>query len=309
MMRLAIIVFIISMANLGCETVMPIFDEKKAFNHLLAQCEFGPRNPGSDGHIKTKKYILNFVQDLADTVIIQDFSFESALENKNYNGTNIIARFNPMSKTQILIGAHWDTRPQADQDKDSRNYEKPILGANDGASGVAVLLELADLLNDNPPDIGINFAFFDAEDSGVSGENESYCQGSIFFAKNLPINNIKEAIILDMVGDKQLSLPIERNSLNFHSQLIRKLWDRAKILNLDAFKGVVGPSIYDDHVPLFQYAGIPSIDIIDFRYPNAFKNYWHTVDDTPENCSAKSLGQVGMLMVDYIFNRRFYHSN
>ena len=245
-MRLIIIVFIISMANLGCETVMPIFNEDKAFNHLLAQCEFGPRNPGSDGHMKTKIYILNFVQERADTVIVQEFSFKSALENKNHKGTNIIARVNPTSNTQILIGAHWDTRPLADQDEDSRNYEKPILGANDGASGVAVLLELVDLLKANRPDIGINFVFFDAEDSGVSGENESYCQGSIYFAKNLPIKNIKEAIILDMVGDKQLSLPIERNSLNFHGQLIRKLWDRAKTLKLDAFKGVVGPLIYDD---------------------------------------------------------------
>ena len=308
-MRLIIIVYIICIANLGCETVMPIFNEKKAFNHLLAQCEFGPRNPGSDGHIKTKNYILNFVQERADTVIVQDFSFKSALENKNHNGTNIIARVNPTSNTQILIGAHWDTRPLADQDEDSRNYEKPILGANDGASGVAVLLELVNVLNDNRPNIGINLVFFDAEDSGVSGENESYCQGSIYFAKNLPIKNIKEAIILDMVGDKQLSLPIERNSLNFHGQLIRKLWDRAKTLKLDAFKGVVGPSIYDDHVPLYQYAGIPSIDIIDFRYPNAFTNYWHTVEDIPENCSPESLGQVGRLMVDYIFNRKFYNDN
>ena len=109
-----------------------------------------------------------------------------------------------------------------------------------------------------------------------------------------------------MVGDKQLSLPIERNSLNFNPILVRQLWDRAKKLNLKAFKGVVGLAIYDDHVPLFQYANIPSIDIIDFRYPNSFKNYWHTVEDTPKNCSPESLGQVGTLMVDYIFNRKFY---
>ena len=127
-MRLIIIVFIImSMANLGCETVMPVFNEEKAFNHLLAQCEFGPRNPGSDGHMKTKKYILNFVQERADTVIVQEFSFKSALENKNHKGTNIIARVNPTSNTQILIGAHWDTRPLADQDEDSRNYENAYI--------------------------------------------------------------------------------------------------------------------------------------------------------------------------------------
>ena len=305
MIRLAIS-FVLSLAFLSCESSMPQFDSQSAFKRLIEQCDFGPRNPGSEGHENTKNYIINITKAFADSVIVQNFSFESALEKKSYQGFNIVARFNPSSKTQILIGAHWDTRPYADRDLKSENFYKPILGANDGASGVAILLELAKLLNENKPAIGVNLVFFDAEDSGVSEENESYCKGSIFFAKNLPIPNIKEAIILDMVGDKQLSLPIERNSLNFNPILVRQLWNRAKELNLKAFKGVVGLAIYDDHVPLFQYANIPSIDIIDFRYPNSFKNYWHTIDDTPENCSPESLGQVGTLMVDYIFNRKFY---
>ena len=105
---------------------------------------------------------------------------------------------------------------------------------------------------------------------------------------------------------KKLSLPIERNSLSFNRKLVRALWDRAKDLGLSAFKGVVGPAIYDDHVPLYQYAGIPAIDIIDLRYPNSFVSYWHTMDDVPQNCSSQSLEQVGMLMVDYIYNRKFY---
>jgi len=306
MIRKIIISFFIFLTFLSCEKPVPVFDSQRAFLDLVAQCDFGPRNPGSEGHRKTKKYILDLMQKEADSVIVQDFSFESALEKKTHNGTNIIARFNPSNATQVLIGAHWDTRPFADRDENRKNLKTPILGANDGASGVAILLELARILNRNKSSIGINLVFFDAEDSGVSEENESYCKGSIFFSKNLPISNIKEAIILDMVGDKQLSLPIERNSLNFHSVLVRQLWDRAKKLNLKAFKGVVGPSIYDDHVPLYQYAGIPSVDIIDFRYPNSFENYWHTVDDTPKNCSPESLGQVGMLMIDYIFNRKFY---
>ena len=291
---------------LSCESPLPVFNSQRAFLDLIAQCEFGPRNPGSEGHKNTKKYIIDLMQGKADSVIVQDFSFESALEKKTHDGSNIIARFNPSNKMQVLIGAHWDTRPFADRDENRENYNTPILGANDGASGVAILLELARVLSRDKPPIGINLVFFDAEDSGVSEENESYCKGSIFFSKNLPISNIKEAIILDMVGDKQLSLPIERNSLNFHGVLVRQLWDRAKKLNLKAFKGVVGPSIYDDHVPLYQYAGIPSIDIIDFRYPNSFDNYWHTIDDTPKNCSPESLGQVGTLMIDYIFNRKFY---
>ena len=306
-MNKIIISFIFSLALLSCKTPLPLFDSHSAFKHLTQQCQFGPRNPGSKGHENTKNYILDIVRTFADTVLVQKFTFESALEKKSHQGFNIIARFNPSSKTQVLIGAHWDTRPYADRDLKKENFYKPILGANDGASGVAILLELAKILNSENPTIGVNLVFFDAEDSGVSEKNESYCQGSIFFAKNLPILDIKEAIILDMVGDKQLSLPIERNSYNFNPALVKKLWSRAKELNLKAFKEQLGLSIYDDHVPLFQYANIPSIDIIDFRYPNSFKNYWHTIDDTPDNCSPESLGQVGKLMVDYIFNRKFYY--
>ena len=136
-------------------------------------------------------------------------------KEEKFNGTNIIARFNVSSPVQVLIGAHWDTRPWADRDMVKKNNREAIIGANDGASGVAVLLELARLLKLHPASIGVNIVFFDAEDSGVSGENESYCKGSIYFSKHIPIKGIKEAIILDMVGDKELSLPIERNSLEY----------------------------------------------------------------------------------------------
>ena len=288
---------------LGCQSNVPRFDEDHAFSYLVAQCDFGPRNPGSDGYYACLDYLITELDQSANEIILQDFSYQERRYNKQYNLQNIIARFNPDAEFQTIISAHWDTRPWADQEDLRQDRNQPIIGANDGASGVAILLELAKIMGENPPPIGVNLVFFDGEDLGVPGENETYCQGSRFFAKNLPIPRPDEAINLDMVGDKQLVLPIERYSLEYHPKLVRHLWDRAKDMGLDAFIGRVDYAIYDDHIPLNEIAGIPSIDIIDFKYPNSYANFWHTLNDIPENCSEESLGQVGALMVDYIYNR------
>ena len=288
---------------LGCQSNVPRFDEDHAFSYLVAQCDFGPRNPGSDGYYACLDYLITELDQSANEIILQDFSYQERRYNKQYNLENIIARFNPDSEFQTVISAHWDTRPWADQEDLRQDRNQPIIGANDGASGVAILLELAKIMGENPPPIGVNLVFFDGEDLGVPGENETYCQGSRFFATNLPIPRPDEAINLDMVGDKQLVLPIERYSLEYHPKLVRHLWDRAKDMGLDAFIGRVDYAIYDDHVRLNEIAGIPSIDIIDFKYPNSYANFWHTLNDIPENCSEESLGQVGALMVDYIYNR------
>jgi len=288
---------------LGCQSNVPRFDEDHAFSYLVAQCDFGPRNPGSDGYYACLDYLITELDQSANEIILQDFSYQERRYNKQYNLQNIIARFNPDAEFQTIISAHWDTRPWADQEDLRQDRNKPIIGANDGASGVAILLELAKIMGENPPPIGVNLVFFDGEDLGVPGENETYCQGSRFFATNLPIPRPDEAINLDMVGDKQLVLPIERYSLEYHPKLVRHLWDRAKDMGLDAFIGRVDYAIYDDHVRLNEIAGIPSIDIIDFKYPNSYANFWHTMNDIPENCSEESLGQVGTLMVDYIYNR------
>ena len=288
---------------LGCQSNVPRFDEDHAFSYLVAQCDFGPRNPGSDGYYACLDYLITELDQSTNEIILQDFSYQERRYNKQYNLQNIIARFNPDSEFQTVISAHWDTRPWADQEDLRQDRDQPIIGANDGASGVAILLELAKIMGENPPPIGVNLVFFDGEDLGVPGENETYCQGSRFFAKNLPIPRPDEAINLDMVGDKQLVLPIERYSLEYHPELVRHLWDRAKDMGLDAFIGRVDYAIYDDHIPLNEIAGIPSINIIDFKYPNSYANFWHTMNDIPENCSEESLGQVGALMVDYIYNR------
>ena len=287
----------------SCNNAVPNFDKGNAFRYLVEQCEFGPRNPGSNGYKQCLDYLQKTLVGFADTILLQPFVLDDFVNEKSYDLTNIIARFKVGAPQQLLIGAHWDTRPWADEDPDTEKRNDPIIGANDGASGVAVILELARILNASPPPIGITLVLFDGEDMGRSGTPKSYAQGSLAFAKDLPIEKPDEAIILDMIGDAELHIPIERYSYQQNRQLVKKLWSLAKGLSLDAFESHIEYSIYDDHVPLWAEAKIPAVDIIDFNYPNSYTNYWHTTQDLPENCSAESLGQVGTLLVHYIYGR------
>ncbi len=216
-------------------------------------------------------------------------------------GKNFIVQFNQSAKYRLLIGAHWDTRAVSEQDKNMANKTLPVLGANDGASGTAILMTLYDLFTAEEPPIGIDLVFFDAEDVGRSFEGTTFAVGSEFFSKNLPIQKPDFAIIVDMVGDKQLNLPIERFSYNIAPKKVKEIWDMAEDLSLNAFEKRIVEEIYDDHVPLWENAQIPAIDIIDFKYPNLFYNYWHTQQDIPSNCSPKSLEQVGTLLLNYIY--------
>jgi len=287
----------------SCNNAVPNFDKGNAFRYLVEQCEFGPRNPDSNGYKQCLDYLQKTLSGFADTIFVQPFVLDDLVNEKSYDLTNIIARFKVGDPQQLLIGAHWDTRPWADEDPDTEKRNDPIIGANDGASGVAVILELARILNASPPPIGITLVLFDGEDMGRSGTPKSYAQGSLAFAKDLPIEKPDEAIILDMIGDAELHIPIERNSYRQNRQLVKKLWSMAEELGLDAFESRIVYTLYDDHVPLWVEAKIPAVDIIDFNYPNSYANYWHTTQDLPENCSAESLGQVGTLLVHYIYGR------
>ena len=288
----------------SCNNTVPKFDKDNAFRYLVEQCEFGPRNPNSNGYKQCLDYLQKTLSGFADTILLQPFVLDDLVNEESYDLTNIIARFKVDEPEQLLIGAHWDTRPWADEDPEPEKRNDPIIGANDGASGVAVVLELARILNASPPPIGVTLVLFDGEDMGRSGIPKSYAQGSLAFAKDLPIEKPDEAIILDMIGDAELHIPIERFSYQQNRKLVKKLWGLAKELSLDAFESRIVHTIYDDHVPLWAEAKIPAIDIIDFNYPNSYANYWHTTQDLPENCSAESLGQVGTLLVHYIYGRQ-----
>ena len=297
-----IAIFFVGCSSDSSEKKIPSFNQKMAFQHLLDQCSYGPRNPGSEGHQEFSKYLEEYLSSLSKNVIIQEFSYTEHLTTKKRKGKNLIAQFNLESEERLLLGAHWDTRSLSDEDPDEEKKLLPVLGANDGASGTAVLMELASIFSKNNPPIGIDIVFFDAEDVGINGKPYTFAMGSEYFSKNLPIEKPNFAIIVDMVGDKFLKIPIERFSYQVNPEMVKEIWGLANDLGLSAFEYRIGYEIYDDHVPLWENAQIPAIDIIDFDYPNLFYNYWHTQKDIPENCSPQSLHQVGTLLLNYIYD-------
>ena len=296
------IFILITIFFISCQSDKVQFNGDSAFNWLEKQCEFGPRNPGSTGYYDCKEFLLQNLEEFSDTVFTQNFKYTELRENNTYDLSNIIAAFNVNSEKHILIGAHWDTRPWADQDLTPSNRSAPILGANDGASGVAVLIELAKMFMSNPPPINITLVLFDGEDMGIEGIPNSYAKGSQYFAKNLPIQKPDFGIIIDLIGDRILEIPIERHSYRVAPNLVNELWSLAEKLKLPAFQNRLGFDIYDDHIPLWEFAGIPAIDLIDINYPNQRINYWHTLNDVPQNCSPESLEQVGRLLSTYIYS-------
>ncbi len=274
---------------------VPQFNKIRAFGYLKTQCSFGPRNPGSQGHRKCLSFLVKEFGQTADTVVKQPFIFTNFKNHKTYMLTNIIASFGKQDK-RILLSAHWDTRPWADHDPDPKNRNKPILGANDGASGVTVLLEIARIMKQYPPPVGVDIVLFDGEDSGVEGRDETWCVGSRYFAKNKGTNyNPQYGILLDMIGDRDLHIPVEANSQRYAPELVQKIWRKAQELNLSSFDPLVGYEIIDDHLELLK-VGIPAVDIIDFDYP-----YWHTLQDTEDKCNPESLWTVGTVLLHLIY--------
>jgi glutaminyl-peptide cyclotransferase len=270
------------------------FDEARAFLDLEVQTAFGPRNPGSPGHDQCRDYLVRELTTWADTVWTQPFSYTSRDTRATLSLTNIIARFSPTQHKRVLLCAHWDTRPFADRDSDPANRQTPILGANDGASGVAILLEVARSLYQDPVDVGVDLVLFDGEDYGREGEIADYLIGSKYFAKNMPAPLPQFAVLLDMVGDRDLHFPIEDYSQRYAHNAVEKIWKAADRQKAAAFTRAAGSAIMDDHTSLIE-AGIPAVDIIDFDYP-----YWHTLGDVPERCSPQSLGQVGRTLLDML---------
>jgi hypothetical protein len=279
------------------------FDSAKAFSYLVKQTQFGPRDPGSAAHERCLKFLREELGKYADVVVPQTFSY-SVPKWKLVPLTNILASFNTRATNRIFISAHWDTRPWADQDPEKKNRTKPIIGANDGASGVAIILELARQLKQFPPAVGVDLLLFDGEDLGTSGTGNSFSIGAQHFAKNRPPGfNPRFGINIDMVGDRNLEIEREQNSEKLAPEVQNLVFSTARRLMLSGFIDSPGTEITDDHLPLND-AGIPTVDLIDFKYPDASNKYWHTMADTPDKCSAESLGAVGTLLLEIIYTQQ-----
>jgi hypothetical protein len=231
---------------------------------------------------------------------MQQFGVEDPYADRTIGLINVIASFYPDRKKRVLLAAHYDSRPWADEELDDSLKTFPVLGANDGASGVAALLELGRLIGARAPDgIGVDLVFFDGEDYGKPDDLRHYLMGSKYFVSILPGYRPECGILLDMVAGEGSVIAKEGNSRTNAPRLTDELFARADRLGLDFFSPIDGPPIYDDHVPFLQ-VGIEMVDLFGFEYP-----HWHTVRDVPENCSKGLLGQVGRLVTDFLYDFPF----
>lgn len=292
---------------------VPIFNADSAFYFVEKQVGFGPRIPNSPAHLKTGDYFIEQFKHYGAEVTTQDF-IATSFDNQRLNLRNIIASFYPEKQKRILLAAHWDTRPFADKDPEKPNAV--FDGANDGASGVGVLLEIARNLKANAaPDVGIDIILFDGEDWGErynqkvnkplpSGYVEWWCLGSQYWSKNKhkPNYSAYYGILLDMVGGKNAQFAREGYSMDYAPNVVDKVWKSASTLGFGhIFINQRTGRITDDHQFVNEVARIPMIDIISFEPTTGFGDFHHTRQDNLENISKEILGAVGQTLLQVIY--------
>lgn len=272
------------------------FDGAKALTYIEQQVAFGPRIPGTAGHERTADWLLASLRTRADTVIVQEWT-QVTRRGERLHLRNFLARFRPDLPERILYLAHWDTRPRADQSANLGAQRLPVPGANDGASGVAVLLGVADALKAKAPTVGVDLLFVDGEDYGDFSDSTETLMGSRYFAAHVPVGYPPLfAVLWDMVGDKEQQFYHEYNSVAFAPEVVQRVWKVAADMGYgQVFVPRVRDTLIDDHVAL-QQVGIHAIDVVDFNYGPG-NGYWHTTDDTIDKVSAASLKVVGDVAV------------
>jgi hypothetical protein len=293
---------------------IPEFSKDSAYKFTQKQVDFGPRVPNTKAHDDCAKYLSAQLKRLGAEVINQNADL-TAFDGTVLRSTNIIGSFNLKAETRILLFSHWDSRPWADHDPNPKNRKMPVMAANDGASGVGVLLEMARLIGKNQPAVGIDIIFFDSEDYGApesfKSENseDSWCLGTQYWAKNphVPGYTARFGILLDMVGGKGATFFKEQSSEYYAGSVVSNVWSQAKSLGFGQyFVDQKGGAITDDHIYVNQLIGIPSIDIIQYD-PNSksgFADYWHTTHDTMDNVDKNTLNAIGMTLMNVIYNEK-----
>lgn len=279
------------------QTPSLLFDQEKAWKHLIAQCDLGPRPPGSEAHKKCRDFIFAEAKKHTDKVSLQEFTHKWSRTGQSLTMWNVVAEMDFGRPKTVLLLAHWDTRPSAELDPHPAKRNQPIIGANDGASGVAVLLELMRVFKQNPPPVNVKFLFTDGEDLGPE-LNEMFL-GAKHFASKANARDYWYGILIDMIGDKDLRIPKEPNSVYYARRLVDRFYRYAHEIGLGStFPMTTQMPIEDDHIPL-NLAGIPTMNLIDFDF-----EWWHTTHDTPDKCSADSLGKVGKAIESFLHSEQ-----
>lgn len=272
------------------------FDGDVALGYVRDQLAFGSRVPGSPAHARMADWLVTTLRARADTVIEQRWT-HTTKAGKQLPLRNVLARFKPQAERRVLLLAHWDSRPTSDEAEDPAQRATPVPGANDGASGVAVLLAIADRLKQEPPGIGVDLLFVDGEDYGDFSTDTDVLLGSRYFADHLPSPTYRPlyGVLLDMIGDADLAIPYEGNSLEQAPEVVQRVWGMAKDMGYERYftPQNQGP-ITDDHVPLLQ-KGLRVIDVIDMQYC-----CHHKPTDTIDKVSPRSLKVVGDVMLGLI---------
>lgn len=296
------------------QPVGPDFNADSAYIYLQEQCDFGPRTMNSTAHDKCEKWIIQKFEQYGCKVTTQKATL-NGYDGTPLRSTNIMASYNPEATTRIMFCAHWDCRPWADNDPDSTNWHKPIVAANDAASGVGVMIELARILKGSGLELGVDFVCFDAEDYGTpqwfEGEDpgDTWALGAQYFANNLPEGYApRYGILLDMVGGVGAKFYREGMSMQYAPAIVKKVWNAARQVGYGSyFPKADGGMITDDHIPVNQTANIPCIDVIPY-YPDcaqsSFGPTWHTIADNMDNIDKNTLKAVGQTMVQVLFTEK-----
>jgi hypothetical protein len=291
----------------------PAFNGDSAYAYVAAQVAFGPRVPGTKAHDGCAKWMVEKLKTFSKSVVEQPFKAR-LWDGKTVIGKNIIASFNPENKVRVFLSAHWDSRPYADHDADEKNHRTPIDGANDGASGVGVLIEVARQLSIKNPTIGVDIVLFDVEDWGEpegteSPKEDNWCLGSQYWARNPHVQGYKAhfGILLDMVGATNAEFAKEGSSMYYASDVMNKVWEIAGQLGFGGyFVPRTNSGITDDHIYINKIASIPTIDIIqhDLTTQSGFNKSWHTLNDNMSNINKETIAVVGKVCLAVVYQEK-----